>query len=479
MKKETVIYPVILCGGVGKRLWPKSRKSYPKQFAELVSEKSMFQSTIERINWSNSARPTIVTSDSYRFIVTQQLKEIGVSEGKILIEPNQKNTAAAVCAAALALEENGQDALILVMPSDHIIPDESSFHEAVLIGAKEASKGKIVTFGVRPTRAETGYGWLELSERPDAKCSPIPQPLSSFVEKPSESEARKLFEGGGYLWNSGIFLFSIRTIVAAFKTFQPKILEATNQSLQRSKEDLDFTRLEPNEWNKLPNISFDYAIMEKAKNISVVPYGGDWSDLGDWSAVWRQSAKDDDDTVLVGNATKIDCSGSLLHAMSENQELVGIGLKDIIAVSTPDAVLIAHKDRTQDVKRAVELLKDKGATQAENLLRDYRPWGWYETIALGNRFQVKYINVYPGESLSLQSHLHRAEHWIVVAGTAKVVVHDKEKLVTENQSTYIPLGARHRLENPGRVTLTLIEVQTGSYLGEDDITRYEDRYARD
>ena len=473
----TLIHPVLLCGGSGTRLWPLSRKSYPKQFVNLTGEGSLYQASARRLYGTGFAAPAIVTAADFRFIVIEQLATLGIAPAEILIEPSPKNTAAAICAAALALEARAPDALMLVAPSDHVIPDAPRFRDVVQAAAPAASAGQLVTFGIRPTRPETGYGWLELSaQTPD--FAPLPQPLRSFVEKPDLAKANALIAGGMHLWNAGIFLFSTTAILDAFAALAPEVLAATRAAFDAAEKDLSFTRLAPAPWAELPDISIDYAVMERATNLTVVPYAGAWSDLGDWQAVWREAEANTTGTVTAGPAIALDCHDTLLHATSEAQQLVGIGLTDIIAVAMPDAVLVAHKDCAQEVKQAVAVLKAKSIPQAETLPRDYRPWGWYESLVVGPRFQVKRIVVNPGAALSLQSHHHRAEHWIVVEGTAKVTVDKEVKLVSENESVYIPLGAVHRMENPGKVPLTLIEVQTGSYLGEDDIIRYEDAYSR-
>ena len=471
------IHPVLLCGGSGTRLWPLSRKSYPKQFVKLVGEESLFQASARRLSGTGFAAPSIVTAADFRFIVIEQLAALEIAPADVLIEPSARNTAAAICADALALEARAPGSLMLVAPSDHVIPDAEQFRDAVQAAAPAALAGQLVTFGIRPDRAETGYGWLELSA-PTPDFSPEPQPLRSFVEKPDAARASALLEGGMHLWNAGIFLFSTTAILDAFTKHAPEVLTATRAAFGAAEKDLSFVRLAPAPWADLPDISIDYAVMERAPNLTVVPYGGAWSDLGDWQSVWRETGSDSQGTVLTGPATALDCHDTLLHATSEAQQLVGIGLHDIIAVAMPDAVLVAHKDHAQEVKQAVATLKTKSVSQAETLPRDYRPWGWYESLVVGPRFQVKRIVVHPGAALSLQSHHHRAEHWIVVEGTAKVTVDDDIKLIAENESVYIPLGSVHRMENPGKLPLTLIEVQTGSYLGEDDIIRYEDVYAR-
>lgn len=474
---ENLIHPVLLCGGSGTRLWPLSRKSYPKQFVKMVGEESLYQASARRLSGAGFAAPTIVTAADFRFIVIEQLAALEIAPADILIEPSAKNTAAAICAAALALEARAPGALMLVAPSDHVIPNVPRFRDAVQAAAPAASAGQLVTFGIRPDRPETGYGWLELST-PTPDFAPVPQPLRSFVEKPDHAKAEAMLAGGMHLWNAGIFLFSTTAILKAFAAQAPEALTTTRAAFDAAERDLSFTRLALEPWVELPNISIDYAVMERASNLTVVPYSGAWSDLGDWQAVWREAEADTTGTVTAGAATALGCQDTLLQATSEAQQLVGIGLKDIIAVAMPDAVLVAHKDRAQEVKQAVAALKAKSVPQAETLPRDYRPWGWYESLVVGPRFQVKRIVVHPGAALSLQSHHHRAEHWIVVDGTAKVTIDSEVKLVSENQSVYIPLGAVHRMENPGKVPLTLIEVQTGSYLGEDDIIRYEDVYAR-
>ncbi|NUH65496.1 mannose-1-phosphate guanylyltransferase/mannose-6-phosphate isomerase [Sulfitobacter sp. S0837] len=473
-----IVHPILLAGGSGTRLWPLSRKSYPKQFAELMGDKSLFQASAERLSGEGFAAPMVLTGSDFRFVVTEQLAAVEIAPAGILIEPEGRNTAPAILAAALSLEARAPEALMLIAPSDHVIPDAETFCAAVQAAAAVAQEGGLVTFGIRPDRAETGYGWLEMSEAPAAGFAPKPQPLKRFVEKPDKSTAEAMLADGRHLWNAGIFLFSVKAIIAAFETHAPAMLQQVRAAVEGAAQDLGFTRLDPEAWRKVEDISIDYAVMEKADNLSVVPYAGGWSDLGGWDAVWRECGSDEAGVVVTEAATAIDCHDTLLRAEAPQQQLVGIGLQDIIAVAMPDAVLVAHKDRAQDVKKAVAALKAKGVAQAETLPRDYRPWGWFESLVVGARFQVKRIVVHPGAALSLQSHHHRSEHWIVVEGTARVTIDKEVQLVSENQSVYIPLGAVHRMENPGKVPMVLIEVQTGSYLGEDDIIRYEDVYAR-
>lgn len=470
-----MITPILLCGGSGTRLWPLSRKSYPKQFVPLVGDQTLFQASAERLSGEGYDKPLVLTNSDFRFIVTEQLAEVGIDPSAVLIEPEGRNTAPAILAAALYLEQTSPDALMLIAPSDHVIPDPDAFRNAVDKGTEAARSGQIVTFGITPTHGETGYGYLELSEEP-SDCALA---LKRFVEKPDAACAEEMVASGMYLWNAGIFLFSVRTIIDAFRALAPDLMTSVGQAVTEAKNDLGFLRLAPEPWSEAEDISIDYAIMERSTGLAVVPFSAGWSDLGGWDAVWRESGQDDRGVVTSGAATAIDCDNTLLRSEDDRVELVGLGLKNIITVAMPDAVLVADASRAQDVKQAVAALKAKSAKQATMLPKDHRPWGWFESLVVGNRFQVKRIHVHPGAALSLQSHHHRSEHWIVVEGTAKVTVDEEVKLVSENQSVYIPLGAVHRMENPGKVPMVLIEVQTGSYLGENDIVRYEDIYARD
>ena len=472
-----MIHPILLCGGSGTRLWPLSRKSYPKQFAKLMGDESLFQASARRLSGPEYAAPVIVTGDPFRFIVTEQLAQVEQAAMGILIEPDGRNTAPAILAAALWIAKTDPAALMLVAPSDHVIPDTAAFAATVQAAVPRAQSGDLVTFGITPTRPETGYGYLELAAGADAGAD-IPQTLARFVEKPDADRATRMLAAGNFLWNAGIFLFTADAIIAAYETHAPALLTAVTHALTQADHDLGFTRLDPNEWAKADDISIDYAIMEKADNLAVMPFGAGWSDLGGWDAVWMESGPDAQGNVCSDNATAIDCTDTLLRSETDGLQLVGIGLDNIVAIAMGDAVLVADKSKAQRVKEAVDALKAKGSGQAVQLPRDYRPWGWYESLVIGGRFQVKRIVVNPGASLSLQSHHHRSEHWIVVEGTARVTVDDSVKLISENQSVYIPLGAVHRMENPGKVPMVLIEVQTGSYLGEDDIIRYEDVYAR-
>lgn len=471
------ITPVLLAGGSGTRLWPLSRKSYPKQFTKLIGGESLFQGSARRLSGEGFDAPIIVTGDPFRFIVFEQLAALEISPNAVLIEPGARNTAPAAAAAALLLSSKDPEALLLIAPSDHVMPDAERFRAAVMAAAPRAEAGEIVTFGISPTSAETGYGYLKLAEGADTMASE-PQPLAGFVEKPEASRAAAMIAKGNHLWNAGIFLASAKTLVEAYQEHAAETLTTVLAALRSAKIDLGFIRLDPTSWSTLSDLSIDHAIMEKAHNLAVMPYSGHWSDLGGWEAVWQTSAPDAGGNSTSAGALAIDCSDTLLRAEAPGQCIVGIGLEDIVAIATPDAVLVTRKSQSQRVKEAVVALREIGAPQADTFPIDHRPWGYFESLVRGSRFQVKRIVVKPGAALSLQSHHHRSEHWIVVEGTARVTIDSDVRLVSESQSVYIPLGATHRMENPGKVDLVLIEVQVGSYLGEDDIIRYEDVYAR-
>lgn len=474
-KPDGLIHPVILCGGSGTRLWPVSRQSFPKQFSRLVGEESLFQATARRLSGEGFARPVIVTSADFRFVVRDQLAAIGITPAAVLIEPAARNTAPAVLAATLWLERLQPAALVLVAPSDHLMPDPASFRLAAAEGARRAAAGGIVTFGIRPSTPETGYGYLELAA---AGAGSEAVPLHRFVEKPDLATARDMLASGRYLWNAGIFLFRSDVMISAFANLAPGLLPPVTRAVDEAEPDLTFLRLEPEAWQAVAPISIDYAIMERAEGLWAVPYGGGWTDLGGWAAIWSEGADAGSGLVQEGQVLALDCRDSLLRSEDEGLQLVGIGLEGIVAIAMPDAVLVARKSDAQRVKDAVEALKERKVAQATAFRSDRRPWGWFETLATGDRFKVKRIVVLPGAALSLQSHRFRAEHWIVVQGTARVTVGGTVRLVGENESVYIPLGERHRLENPGDSNMVLIEVQTGSYFGEDDIIRYDDIYAR-
>jgi mannose-1-phosphate guanylyltransferase/mannose-6-phosphate isomerase len=470
-----VITPVLLAGGSGTRLWPTSRARFPKQFAALLGDESLFQAAARRFSGPGFAAPVVVTAEDFRFVVAEQLQACDLRPGALILEPQPRNTAGAAVVAALALQRASPGALMLVAPSDHLIPDAAAFRTAVAQGLPAAGAGRIVTFGIRPTRAETGYGWLDAGPAGGTGV----QDLRAFLEKPDAALAERLLSTPGQLWNAGLFLLRADRLIEAARLHAPAVLDAARHALDAARRDLDFTRLDATAWAEMPSISLDHAIMERADRLSVVPFQGGWSDLGSWAAVLEEAPRDATGTATQGRATAIDCQGSLLRSEAGGPELVGIGLRNLVAVATSDAVLVADLAAAQSVRLAVEALKDRGAPEATTFPRERRPWGWYERIAGGDGFQVKRIHVHPGAALSLQSHRHRAEHWVVVQGSARVTVGETVSDLAANQSIFVPQGAIHRLENPGQTPMVLIEVQTGSYLGEDDITRYADRYARD
>ncbi len=469
------ITPILLSGGAGTRLWPVSRKALPKQFARLIGDESLFVSAVRRFAELDMQAPMVVTSEAYRFLVRDQLAQAGVEAGPVLIEPDGRNTAPAILCAALVAAETDLEALLLASPSDHLVTDTPGLGKAIERGVDAALSGAIVTFGIAPTRPETGYGYLELAETSEGDAA---TPLRRFTEKPDASTARSMVASGRYLWNAGIFLFRADALIDAFAMHAPKMLDHVQTAVRDRQKDLGFERLAAEPWAKLESISIDYAIMEKIDHAMVVPYRGGWTDLGDWDALWRESSSGDDGVVTVGDAVALDCKASYLRSDADDVAVVGIGLDNLMVVATGDAVLVADKSKAQSVKVAVESLAQSGHKQAEAFPRDHRPWGWYDVLALSERFQVKRIVVNPGAALSLQSHVHRAEHWIVVSGTARVTINDDVQLVAENESVYVPLGAKHQLENPGKVPMVLIEVQSGTYLGEDDIVRHNDPYQR-
>jgi mannose-1-phosphate guanylyltransferase / mannose-6-phosphate isomerase len=472
-----LITPVILCGGSGTRLWPVSRQSVPKQFVPLLGPETLFQQAVQLAAGPGFAAPVIVTGEAFRFIVKEQLQAAGQGAAAILIEPEPRNTAPAVLLAALHLAQTTPDALMLVLPSDQLVRDGDGFRACVAAAQATARAGAIITFGIEPDRPDTGFGYLELSD-PGASTATHPQPLLRFVEKPDSATATAMLATGRYLWNAGIFLFSVASIIDAFRSHAPDILAAVAAAHARPEDDLGFTRFDASAWARSPGISVDYAIMEKAANLAVMPYGGGWVDLGDWARVWLESAPDTDGNVLSANATAIDCAGTLLRSDVSAPHLAGLGLTDMMVIATADAVLVAPRSASGRVGAVVARLKQDGVAQAVASNRELRPWGWFERIAGGDGFQVKRILVQPGASMSLQSHEKRAEHWVIVAGTATVTVGEERRELHANQSVYIPAGSRHRLENKTEKSIMLIEVQTGTYLGEDDIVRYQDQYAR-
>lgn len=469
------VLPVILSGGSGSRLWPASRSNRPKQFLPLVNGTSMIQDTARRLHGLDDVSPPLfICNDSHRFLVAEQLREMGQSHNGIILEPVGRNTAPAVALAALHATQAGDDPLLLVLAADHAIQDVSSFHDAVGLATESASQGQLVTFGIVPLHAETGYGYIRSEHSQGLPAGVLS--VAEFVEKPDADTARHYVDSGDYFWNSGMFMFRASRYLEELERFQPQVLECCRQAIGGEHADLDFIRLDVDAFAQSPDISIDYAVMEQTESASMVPLDAGWSDVGSWSALWEVGEQDSSGNVLKGDVLAEDVSGSYINASSR---LIGaVGVNDLVLVETADAVLVADKHRVQDVKKIVNRLKEQQRSEATDHAQVYRPWGSYQSVVDGERYQVKHICVKPGEKLSLQKHHHRAEHWIVVQGTAKVTRGDEAFIVSENQSTYIPIGEVHRLENPGKIPLELIEVQTGSYLGEDDIVRLEDTYGR-
>ena len=463
--------PVILSGGSGTRLWPLSREAFPKQFLALVGSDSMLQATWRRVAPLASGAPIVVAGEAHRFMVAEQLREAGCDAATILLEPLARNTAPAIAAAALEATREGDDPLLLVLPSDHAIADAEAFRAAVRAAAASAEAGRLVTFGIVPTGPETGYGYIKASAGEGVRA------VERFVEKPDAATAAAYVASGDYAWNSGMFLFRASAYLAELERHQPAMLAACREALLRARRDVDFVRLDATAFAASPSDSIDYAVMEKTAHAAVLAIDAGWNDVGSWAALWQVAEQDGQGNAHHGDVVAEDCRDTL--AWGDGRLLALLGLRDVVVVDTADAVLVAHKDRVQDVKGIVAELKRRARPETSLHRKVYRPWGHYDSVDVGERFQVKRITVKPGAALSLQMHHHRAEHWIVVSGTAKVTRGDEVILLGENQSTYIPLGVRHRLENPGVVPLELVEVQSGSYLGEDDIVRFEDVYGRD
>jgi mannose-1-phosphate guanylyltransferase / mannose-6-phosphate isomerase len=467
-----IIHPVILCGGSGTRLWPSSRKAFPKQFAPLLGKHSLYQRTLTRFSGGGFAAPLVMTAEDFRFMAVEQALAVGLIDTRVIVEPMSRDTAPAILAAALLLEDKPDD-LMLVAPSDHVVTDVAALHAAVEAGRDAAESGALVTFGVTPDRPETGFGYLELADRPNGAT-----PVIKFTEKPDLATAQIMLDAGNYLWNAGLFMGRAKDFVAAFQEHASDLMDPVRKAVENAVQDLGFTRLDASAFSAARAISVDYAIMEKASRVVAMPLDCGWSDLGSWEALWQAAGPDESGNAGFGNVTAVDCRQTYLRSEEDSMALVGLGLSDLVVIAMRDAVLVADKSRAQEVKGVVETLRKLGVPQSDDYPRFHRPWGWYETLCLGDRFQVKRIMVKPGGVLSLQSHRHRSEHWVVVAGTAEVTVGDKVTLLTENESIYIPLGETHRMANPGKVPMFLIEVQTGAYLGEDDIVRYEDIYDR-
>jgi mannose-1-phosphate guanylyltransferase/mannose-6-phosphate isomerase len=468
------VVPVILSGGSGTRLWPVSRESFPKQLWPLVSEHSMLQETARRGVGPGFAAPMIVCNQEHRFLVAEQMRASGIGNATILLEPIGRNSAPAITAAALLVAETDPDAVLWMMAADAVIAKTEALQEALARAVVAARAGRIVTFGMHPHRAETAYGYIEVGA--ELAEAPGVHAVGKFLEKPDARLAAQLAASGRHLWNSGMFVFTARTLLAEMEHFAPDVLAAVRRAIAARVRDLDFVRLDPAAFAASPNISLDYAVAERTTLAAVIPADLGWSDVGSWDALWERLPKDETGNAAAGDVLLEDTRNCLVR--SDGILTAVVGLEDVVVVVTADAVLAMHRDRAQDVKRVVDRLRAAKRHEAVAHNRAYRPWGFYERLILGDRFQVKRIVVTPGHRLSLQKHYHRAEHWVVVSGAALVQRDNEEVLVRENESIYLPLGCVHRMTNPGRIPLTLIEVQCGSYVGEDDIVRIEDTYGR-
>ena len=469
-----MIIPLVLSGGSGTRLWPISRKNLPKQFLSLAGSETLFQQTIQRaMRLEDVAAPIVVASDGHRFLAAEQLQQLDIQGADILLEPMARNTAPAIAVGALRAMARDADAVILVLPADHLIGDDQAFRDAVAKARPLAEKGWLVTFGILPDRPETGFGYIRRGQPLEGETFKVEQ----FVEKPKLDVAEGYLASGEYDWNSGMFMFRASRYLEELGTHAPEMLQAARKAFEKANIDLDFVRLDAESFATAPSDSIDYAVMEKTAHAAVVPVACGWSDIGSWDALWLAADKDANGNHLEGDVIALDTTGSLVRS-HERHLVATVGLKDVVVVTTPDATLVVRRDASQDVKKIVDQLKTAGRTEHDLHRVVHRPWGTYDSLESGDRFQVKRIVVKPGAALSLQMHHHRAEHWIVVKGVAEVTCDDKVFLLAENQSTYLPLGSKHRLRNPGKVPVELIEVQSGSYLGEDDIVRFDDAYGR-
>lgn len=467
-----MIIPIIMAGGSGTRLWPLSRSLYPKQFLSLINENSLLQETLKRLDGLNCLPPVIVSNNEHRFIVAEQLRQFGVDDFQIILEPVGRNTALAVALAALKSLELHGDHHMLVLAADHAIQDIEAFHAAVLAAEQESVDNKLVTFGIVPTKPETGYGYIKKGEQVKNSVFKV----NSFVEKPDLETAKNYLEQKCYLWNSGMFMFKASVYLDELKKFRPDILAACKESLSSASTDLDFIRLNSDVFAECPDESIDYAVMEKTQDCVVIPLDADWSDIGSWTSLWEISEKDEHENVSHGDVINYNSRNNYIY--SEGSLISTVGVNNLIIVQTKDALLVAQQDNVQDIKKIVEILKKQKRSEHISHREVYRPWGRYDSVERGDRYQVKRITVKPGECLSTQMHHHRAEHWVVVAGTAKVTCGERTFFVTENESTFIPIGTVHTLENPGKIPLEVIEIQSGVYLGDDDIVRLSDKYGR-
>lgn len=466
-----MILPVIMAGGTGSRLWPLSRDFMPKQFLKLNGDDTMLQITLKRLSSVDVSDPLVICNEQHRFIAAEQLRQINQLNNNIILEPVGRNTAPAIALAALTSLKSGQDPLLLVLAADHVISNTQAFKQCVAKAQRLAIDGKLVTFGIVPTHPETGYGYIHRGKHEEGAYT-----VKSFVEKPDFATAQQYISDGEYYWNSGMFMFKASIYLAELKKHRPDIYKACEQAMLEVNIDLNFIRINKEAFTACPDDSIDYAVMENTTSAVVVPLDAGWSDVGSWSSLWDISPKDTNGNVCNGDVLTVCSQNNFIFA--ETGLVATVGLQDVVVVQTKDAVMVAAKDKVQDIKKVVQQLKTAGRTEHKIHREVYRPWGKYDSIDNGDRYQVKRISVKPGEKLSIQMHHHRAEHWIVVSGTANVTVDGKESMLSENQSIYIPIGAVHSLENPGKINLELIEVQSGSYLGEDDIVRFSDRYGR-
>jgi len=464
--------PVILSGGSGARLWPLSRSMYPKQFLAMNSDYSMFQETLRRLDGLDHKAPIVICNADHRFLAAEKLRELGTAPQSIILEPMGRNTAPAIAVTALAALEASDDPILLVLPADHAIKDKKPFHHAILAAEKLAKDGALVTFGIVPHQPHTGYGYIKRGKTAHNGGYDV----EKFVEKPDQDTAIKFLKSGDYLWNSGMFMFRASRYLEELEKFQPEVLRHAKLAYEAAAADFDFIRLDAEKFAECPGISIDYAVMEHTAQAQVVPLDAGWSDIGSWASLWQVCEKDSEGNSLTGDIIAEDTQEC--YIMAENKLVTTVGVKDLIIVDTKDALLVAHKDRSEEVKNIVERLKSDDRSETALHREVYRPWGKYDSIGFGDRDQVKRITVNPGAKLSIQMHHHRAEHWIVVKGSARVTKGEETFMVHENESTFIPIGTIHALENPGVIPLEMIEVQSGSYLGEDDIVRFEDKYGR-
>lgn len=465
--------PVILAGGTGSRLWPLSRMLYPKQFIPLTAKDSLLQETLKRLSPLEKRNPIIVCNEAHRFMVAEQCRQIGLAPSAIILEPAVRNTAPAIALAAMEVRSNHEDDVMLVLPADHVINASERFFQTIREGIEIAQNGFLVTFGIVPRKPETGYGYIRMGARTEKGGFKVDR----FVEKPDYQRAQAYVTDGGYLWNSGMFMFKASAYLEELDTCQPDIFKACEKAMHGLSKDIDFTRVDAAAFIDCPEDSIDYAVMEKTDKAIVLPLDTEWSDVGSWSALWEIADKDQDGNACFGDVITHECINTYIRA--EKKLIAALGVEELVIVESDDAFMVAHKDRVQDVKKIIKQLKRQGRSEFKIHRQVFRPWGNYDSIDRGERFQVKRITVLPGQKLSLQKHHHRAEHWIVVRGTAQITNGDHQLILTENQSTYIPLGAVHQLENPGVIPLELIEVQSGTYLGEDDIVRLDDIYGRE